>query len=65
MHVPRAYMPVMLAKGPAPFTARSVALRWANSLTVRPTVTTCNKLDLLRPKLGLGTGLSLLTVTLV
>ena len=28
MHVPRAYMPVMLAKGPAPmpFTARSVAL---------------------------------------
>ena len=50
MHVPRAYMPVMLAKGPAPFTARSVALRWANSLTVRPTVTTRNKLDLLRAR---------------
>lgn len=62
MHVPRAYMPVMLAKGPAPmpFTARSVALRGANSLTVRTTVsvTTRNKLYLLGTRVS--TVLSLL-----
>lgn len=44
MHVPRAYMPVMLAKGPAPFTARSVALRGAKNLTVRTAVPTRNEL---------------------
>ena len=36
MHVPRAYMPVMLAKGPAPFTARSVALGTQNGTRVVP-----------------------------
>ena len=36
MHAPRAYMPVMLAKGPAPFTARSVALGTQNGTRVVP-----------------------------